>query len=128
MTGNLIPIYQPRRDIVLYYRIHSGTYGMPKISFFQSLILKANPMEKYGFMPSFYGGILRYGDMSIRMNNQAYLASMKPPFSTAPVVQWYIYLGRPMMVARDTLGQVTDVFIQNPLSSKDPKELAKNYL
>jgi hypothetical protein len=97
-------------------------------AFYDSIVLHSDPIKWLRWIAGFYGWIMSYNRISKSMNNEAYLASLKPPFSTAYMTQWYIYLGRPMLVARNSSLQVTDVFIQNPLNHKNQKEIAKRFL
>lgn len=128
ITGVLIPLYQPRTGVSGFYEIHTWSYILSETLFYLSSILDINLNNGNKFIAGFYGGVVPYAKMPMKMNNEAYLASLKPPFSTAYMTQWYIYLGRPMLVARNSSLQVTDVFIQNPLSHKNQKEIAKRFL
>lgn len=61
-------------------------------------------------------------------HNEAYLKSQQVPFKNAPQIQFYLYLGWPLLVARDSTGMVTDVFFQNRPNIVDPMTRAKKYL
>lgn len=125
-TGSLIPVYQPRKWIIGFYSIYSGKHlsGESFVGFFFSKIA-----DEFKRMPYYYGSFWwRIALWTIKYRGDAYFASLNPPFSTAYMTQWYIYLGRPMLVARNSSLQVTDVFIQNPLNHKNQKEVAKKYL
>lgn len=124
-TGSLIPVYQPRKWIIGFYSIYSGKHlsGEPFIGFFFSRIAALSRI------PHYYGSFWwRISLWTIKYTGDAYFASLNPPFSTAYLIQWYSYLGRPMLVARDNSWLVVDVFIQSPLSNKNQKEIAKKYL
>jgi hypothetical protein len=64
----------------------------------------------------------------IKPQNEAYLRSLQEPFRNAPQIQFYLYLGWPLLVARDTTGIVTDVFFQNRPNMVDPMTRAKIFL
>lgn len=125
-TGSLIPVYQPWSWVIGFYSIYSGKHlnGDVFIGFFLSKI------TSWPKTPYYYGSFWwRLSLWTIQYKGDAYFASLNPPFSSAYMTQWYSYLGRPMLVARDSSWLVTDVFIQNPLQTKlSQKELAKKYL
>ena len=115
VTGVLFPIYYPGSWTIGFYEIYSGTY-ISRSQFSLATFSKINP--PYWILPHWF-----------LSKNEAYLVSLNPPFSTAHTIQWYSYLGRPMIVARDASWIITDVYIQNPLQTKmSQKELAKKYL
>lgn len=128
ITGIFVPIYTPKRWVIGFYQVYSGDSGTWIGNFYLSNVLSSNPDDGEKFIAGFYGGVIPYRNMSIKMKNEAYLASLNPPFSIAYLTQWYSYLGRPMLVARNNSWQVTNVFIQNPLSHKSQIEIAKKYL
>lgn len=124
-TGSLIPVYQPWSGVIGFYSIYSGRNlsGDEFIGFFLSKIVS------WSKTPYYYGSFgWRLSLWTIGRKGDAYFASLKPPFSTAYMTQWYSYLWRPLLVARDKTWLTTDVFIQNPLSNKNQKDLAKKYL
>ncbi len=128
LTGILIPIYQPRMWVSGFYEIYTWSYITSTTLFYLSNVMNSDPIKWWKLIAGFYGGIFSFWKEKKSMNNEAYLASLNPPFSNAYITQWYSYFGRPLLVARDSSWLVTDVFIQNPLNNKNQKEVAKKYL
>lgn len=114
VTGAIFPVYHPRLWVIGFYEVYSGDY-LSKNRFSLATFSKINP--PYWILPHWF-----------LWKNEAYVTSLKSPFSTAYATQWYSYLGRPMLVARDNSWLVVDVFIQSPLSNKNQMEIAKKYL
>ena len=114
VTGSLFPIYHPRFWMIGFYEIYSGNY-INKSQFNLVTFLKIHP--PFWILPHWF-----------LSKDNAYVASLNPPFSTAYMTQWYSYLWRPMLVARDNSWLVVDVFIQSPLSNKNQNQIAKKYL
>jgi hypothetical protein len=125
VNSTLMPLYHPRRWPIAFYRVYfwSTQVWTP---FFQSSTF--NLQWRWFPMNGFHIWTMFHWNRSDDVNKQAYLKSLEPPFSTAHIVQWYVYLWNPMIVARNREGLVTDVFIQNFRWTKDQKEIARKYL
>lgn len=58
---------------------------------------------------------------------EAYTESLKEPFRSAPMLQMYVYMGKPLLVARDESGAVQHVYFQQR-NIENPMERARLYL
>lgn len=58
---------------------------------------------------------------------EAYDKSLEEPFRSAHTLQMYLYMGKPLLVARDASGEVQAAYFQQR-HIENPMERAKLYL
>jgi hypothetical protein len=143
ILNTVIPIYQPKsKSPIAYQMIYTGQdyLSLPvnweeiKIGtwLFWWSVPKWNP-----YIASLYAGIYtklynwpRGGTIPNNLTKwswEAYFRSLEEPFRSAPMLQMYIYLGKPLLVARDSTWLVTHVYFQGR-DIWDPIATAKKYL
>ncbi len=120
-----VPVYHPKWWPIGFYGVYSGKY-LSWLTFFTSSAFRFD--WQWLRISGLHSWTMFRFNQPNEKNSEAYLKSLQPPFSTAHTVQWYVYLWRPLLVARNADGLVTDVFIQNFRSIKDPREIAQKYL
>ncbi len=133
-VGQMIPIYHPQKQRpVAFQVIYTGqnyqSYATGAGLFWGATIFSNWPTIRK--LSWFVAGAMVNGfgwDKQWWWSAEAYRISQQEPYVSAPMIQMYSYFWRPLLVARNTSGMVTDVFLEDFKHWKDSKEIAKKYL
>lgn len=126
----IFPVYSPHQN---------APHGMYTIYTGQDHLPIENPFYSWAFFSGEFSQLIfsRWPYLiwfnwwawhSSDSRNEAYLKSLQEPFKSAPMIQMYYYIGKPLLVARSNTGIVTDVFFQDRPNISNPIERAKKYL
>lgn len=135
----MIPIYIPQSDDPIafwFFYEHTDTGkvessyaqhidGVSSLLWFRSGLFvdtkyMGNLKDSYDRRSLFAPPVGQYG-------MEAYNQSLEEPFRSAPMLQMYYYMGKPLLVARDASGEVQAVYFQQRRVD-NPMERAKLYL
>lgn len=135
-VGKIFPVYSPIKEAPIgLYVVYTGQdytvykYDDPSAfytgAFFAWVFSRLSSAWSY---PRQFNGWWLFAWNERLPHNEAYLASTQEPFVSAPMLQMYYYMGKPLLVARSSTGIVTNVFFQGRSNIVDQMIRAKKYL